>query len=395
MAERIRILFVDDEQHVLDGLLRLFRPQRQVWDMLTANSGAQALDLLAHEQVDVVVSDMRMPVMDGAQLLAQVQQLQPKTVRIILSGQSERERALRRVGPCHYYLTKPCDHQRIREVIERACALRVFLGGPPLDAWKPDDDGLPTLPQIYLGMMAELQSQDPSLVRLSALIEQDIAMASSLLHTVNSLAFGLNRTVASISEAVALAGMECLRAMVLGLHVFSTCGRQPGSGLDVVNLWHHSVATARLARAMVQAEHGAMEVAEAAFTAGLLHDSGQMLLAARDPSAYAAVIRTCTAETSLSEVETAVCGVRHEQAGAWLLLDWGLPDDVVEAVAWHHDPSRIPGNTLNALTAVHLADMLLHDVPEAARAVDPGLLNRLGVADRLEGWRELVAKSGG
>lgn len=395
MAERIRVLFVDDEQHVLDGLLRAFRPLRQSWDIATATSGQSALTQLANQPADVVVSDMRMPGMDGAELLTRVQAILPRSVRIILSGQSERERALRRVGPCHHYLAKPCEPQRLRVMIERAWDLRGFLRSPALETWRPDGEALPTLPQIYLGLMAELQNQDPSLVRLAALIEQDIGTAANLLHTVNSAAFGLKRTVSGIADAVALAGIECLRALVLALHVFTVCGRQQGSGLDLVALWQHSVATGHLARAIVQTEHGPAPVAEAAFTAGLLHDCGQMLLAARDPAAYAEALTGCVAGAGLSAAETQRFGVAHEQAGAWLLLGWDLPDDVVEAVAWHHQPERAaPDGRLDALAAVHLADALLQNVPPLPQQPDPNLLARLGLASRLDAWSQFIARTG-
>ena len=85
-----RILFVDDEAKVLDGLRNLLRRQRHEWDMLFALSGAAALEELAKAPVDVIVSDMRMPGMDGAELLTRVRTLYPQTARIVLSGHAER-----------------------------------------------------------------------------------------------------------------------------------------------------------------------------------------------------------------------------------------------------------------------------------------------------------------
>jgi CheY-like chemotaxis protein len=84
-----RLLFVDDEAMVLDGLRRALHGMREGWEMRFVESGAAALEALEKERYDAVVSDMRMPMMDGAQLLEEVKQRYPDMVRMILSGAVE------------------------------------------------------------------------------------------------------------------------------------------------------------------------------------------------------------------------------------------------------------------------------------------------------------------
>src|SRR5262245_37814840 len=98
-----KILFVDDEPNVLQGLERMLRSMRHEWEMQFAMSGPAALERLAEQTFDVIVSDMRMPGMTGAQLLTEVSQRHPHIVRIILSGQADQEDILRSVGPTHQY----------------------------------------------------------------------------------------------------------------------------------------------------------------------------------------------------------------------------------------------------------------------------------------------------
>ncbi len=125
-----RILFVDDVQKVLDGLKRMLRSMHKEWEMEFVDSGSKALALMAEEQFDVIVSDMRMPEMDGAELLTQVMKLYPSTVRIVLSGHSERETILRSVGLSHQYLAKPSDAATIKETV--TCALKDVLNSDRL-----------------------------------------------------------------------------------------------------------------------------------------------------------------------------------------------------------------------------------------------------------------------
>ena len=120
----IRVLFVDDEPRVLGGLRRMLRPMRHEWQMEFAQGGPEALDALAEQSFDVIISDMRMPGMDGGELLTEVMRRYPETVRIMLSGQSNKETVLRSVGPTHQYLAKPCDPELLKRVIARAYALR-------------------------------------------------------------------------------------------------------------------------------------------------------------------------------------------------------------------------------------------------------------------------------
>ena len=122
-----RILFVDDEPQILEGLQNLLHRHRRVWDMVFALGGEAALEELGCRPFDVIVSDMRMPLMDGATLLRRVQEQHSETVRIVLSGHVELTTALRAVSVAHQFLTKPCKPHELENVIQRACNLRALI----------------------------------------------------------------------------------------------------------------------------------------------------------------------------------------------------------------------------------------------------------------------------
>src|SRR5688572_86255 len=104
-----RILFVDDESRVLDGLARMLRGRRNVWNMSFAVGGAAALKRLDTETFDVVVSDLRMPDIDGLAVLTYARDKQPGAVRIALSGQTDLRMLTQTVSIVHQLLAKPCD----------------------------------------------------------------------------------------------------------------------------------------------------------------------------------------------------------------------------------------------------------------------------------------------
>jgi YesN/AraC family two-component response regulator len=172
-----RILFVDDEPMVLQGIQRSLRSMRAEWEIELASGGPEALETMAQAPFDVVITDMRMPGMDGAQLLDLVKARFPRTVRIILSGQSDRETILRSVGPSHQYLSKPCDVDELKQRLIRAFALRDMLDGPQLKEVISRLKTVPSLPALYVAVTEALQSPETSIAKIGNLIAQDMACA--------------------------------------------------------------------------------------------------------------------------------------------------------------------------------------------------------------------------
>jgi HD-like signal output (HDOD) protein len=389
------LLFVDDEPNVLRGLQRQLRPMRLEWDMNFVESGFQALELMATRPVDIVVSDMMMPGMDGSQLLGEVVKRHPQTVRIILSGHAEREAVLRLVGPAHQYLSKPCDAEELRRAILRAFALRDLLGNERLKELATRIKCLPSLPALYHQLMEEFQKDDPSPDRIGAIISHDIGMTTKILQLVNSAFFGLPQPINKPAEAVLYLGLATVRSLVLSLQVFSQFdpGVNRGFSLDV--LAHHCWMTGVVASRVAQAEQKDMRMRDQCFLAGLLHDVGQLILATDLPGEYTDVMRQAKEQNvPLGEIEQKQFGATHASVGAYLLGLWGLPNPIVEAVALHHCPSRCVEPEFSPVIAVHVADVFMHEQPGVDTelpppALDMDCLTRLGLAGRIETWRSV------
>lgn len=118
MSNASKILFVDDEAQMLVALSRVFRGKR--YDIMTANSGQEAWDILQNHEFTVIVSDMRMPEMDGAELLAKCLEKYPQSRRVLLTGYSDQDSTIRAInqGKIHQYISKPWDNDKLREVID-------------------------------------------------------------------------------------------------------------------------------------------------------------------------------------------------------------------------------------------------------------------------------------
>lgn len=396
-----RILFVDDEPMVLQGLQRSLRSMRAEWEMEFAASGPEALATMARSRFDVVITDMRMPGMDGAQLLDQVKKRFPQTVRFILSGQSDRETILRSIGPTHQYLAKPCDIDDLKQKLTRAFALRELLADPRLKETLCRLDSIPSLPSLYLAITNALRSPDTSITEVGNIIAQDMGMCMKVLQLVNSAFFGLPGQISNPRQAAALIGIDNLKALVLSVHVFSQF--ESSSDTDLSCLWKHCLATAGCAKAIARLQNAPRMMVDESFTAGLLHDVGKLILF----SAYKAECsriwkQAATEKIPALTLEREVLGCTHAAVGAYLLGLWGLPDSVVEAVAWHHQPAEAAPEFFSPLIVVHAANCLDHRLHSYAGCcetpeLDQSLLSRLGLAGRPPAWeltcRELDTKS--
>ena len=392
-----RILFVDDEPNVLDGLRRMLRPMRKEWEIAFAPGGEEALAILAGKHFDVVVSDMRMPGMDGAQLLSEVKQRHPQVIRVVLSGHSEKETILRSVGPTHQYIAKPCDPDQLRDIITRACALRDQLSEDALRDLVSQLSTIPSLPQTYTEIIEELQSPDASIKRVGQIVSKDVGMTAKILQLVNSAFFGLRHHVSNPSQAASFLGVDTLKALVLSVHIFSQLDNIKIEAFSLDTLWNHSAATGALAKRIAMAEGCAEQLRDLALLAGLLHDAGKLVLAANLPERYSGVLASAEGEgLELWEAERRILTNTHAEVGAYLLGLWGLPDPIVEAVAFHHNPSACLGDEFTPLTAVHVANALEHEADDTAEQqcedrLDADYLTQLNRADRLPAWRELSA----
>jgi putative nucleotidyltransferase with HDIG domain len=395
MSTKTRILFVDDEPNILEGLRRMLRGQRDRWEMAFAATGSAALAQMAEAPFDVVVSDMRMPGMDGAQLLTEVRQRYPATVRIVLSGHSDLELVMKSVGPTHQYLTKPCDVDKLKATVERAVALRSLLISDKLRTLVTGLHSIPSLPALYEEIVQALRSPDAALSVIGEIIGRDPGMSAKILQLVNSAFFGLGRAVASPGQAVSFLGLDTIRALVLSVNVFEQFDPQKIRAFRLESLWIHSLAVGTLARTIAILESSLKSVREESLLAGLLHDIGKLILVANLPNEYDAAQALASRERiCVTEAQRQVFGSSHPEVGAYLLRIWGIPDEVVEAVAFHHQPSASPADRFTALTAVHAANALDGVVPpgdpaRCPQTIDLPYLERLDLVDRLAEWRAI------
>lgn len=392
------ILFVDEEKFVHKALKRSFRKMRQEWDMRFAASPSEAIEIMKKEAIEVIVTETIFQGQSGLDFLKKVRAEHAHSVRIILSGYSDQDVVLKSVDLAHQYLAKPCEDEALKATISRAFFMKELLDHKALKNIVSQIDSLPTLPAVYVELVEELKSEDASIEKIGDIISKDIGLTVKILKIVNSSFFGLRQQVTNPAKAVSMLGLDLVKAIVLTSGTFDKFKNLKAPGFSLEQMWEHAMRTGAFAK--IIAKEGGLDRRETdiAFMAGLLHDIGKLLIAAHLPDSFA-VINKLAEKISIpiAEAETKVIGTNHSTIGAYLLGLWGLPDAILDATAFHHNPDNKPVTCLNSTTIVHIADALarsgqnIHQAQGTIDGLDYQYLQKAGHMTSLAQWKAACA----
>lgn len=400
------IIFVDDESVVLEDLRRSLRGKRDIWNMVFLEGGQAALDFMAKNTVDAVISDMRMPVVDGGSVMAEAAHRHPRSVRIVLTDQADQGMLLRAVGSAHQFLPKPCDTDRLVDIMHRLLNLQCNLGSESLRHLTDSLRSLPSPSKTFVALMAEIDLPTSSAASVGKIVESDLGLTAQILRLANSPCFSMPSRISSCKQAVQLLGLETVKALATLAEFHKIADRKPELQNVVARLAERSLSIGTAAARIARLEKLPLEMREAASTAGILCHVGSLVLQVNDTNAFNAAMENVEkGRSTLLEAETEKFGASHAQLGARLVGLWDFPPNITEAVCFHHTPSETltPDITrrVDVLACVHAAQFLVRtlnrpDMPAdemVKRGLDEDYLKAAGCFERIESWRDAVIEA--
>ncbi|MEM6987917.1 MAG: HDOD domain-containing protein [Pseudomonadota bacterium] len=325
------VVFVDDEIYILDGLRRSLRKKGVNWEMQFFQQAKDALKFIKTQPVDVVVSDMRMPSMNGAEFLQEVQKHQPNAVRLALSGQADSRLILESAHAIHQHISKPADIKTIVDTIEHSIDLQDKLSDPNLQSYVGSLKALPSMPHVYDEIMQMVGGETYDEKEIAALIEQDVGITATVLRIVNSDFFGNFGNIDTIAEAVSILGADTLKNIVLSENLFTQLEHCDWDELKRLNLMSKSVA------ALAHKLAGIAKVSERE----------------RDHCQLAGIVSTLGDMVILDAGEPGH-DITSPEISAYMLHWWAMPDSIVEAVLTHRE--EIDSDYINRPEPVSGAD---------------------------------------
>ena len=389
---RRKVLVVDDEPNVLHGIRRTLYKVRGQWGLLEAGSGEEAIEILDVESIDVLLCDLQLPGVDGSQVLSYASKVQPAAVRILFSGGDLDDLVLASTKHAHQFLLKPAQPHQLLERLESAAELQRSLEDERLMKVVSRCGDLPALPDLYLRVQREMESPQATVTSVGAILAADAAMSLRLLRAANSALARPRQEVTTVVQAVSLLGLDTVCALIIAADLFESPAPEVRT---LESLWKHSMEVAACAQALAKHERLDQRHQNLAFLAGTLHDVGELVLHARLGQEYAELVQQADAAgTTLEEAQRQHLGATHAQVGAYLLSLWGMPVEVVRAVAASHGPSEHAGDELMPLL-VHFADVFVTRAmptagPPHAR-LNTGWMTRRGATRRVADWRKVCA----
>jgi HD-like signal output (HDOD) protein/CheY-like chemotaxis protein len=393
------ILFVDEEKFVHKALQRSFRKLRDEWEMRFAANPSEALEALQAAPADVIVTETVFTNQDGMDFLQTVRDEHPESVRIILSGYADPNIILQSVNLAHQYLAKPCEDEALKATIARAFMIKELLGNDAIKQVISKIDSLPSVPSLYLELVEELKSEEASIAKVGDIISKDMGLTAKILKLVNSSFFGLPQRITNPAKAASLLGLDIVKAIVLASGTLDKFKKIQSPGFSMDQMWQHAYTSAVYAKIIAGDAGLDRKSVDTAFMAGLLHDIGVLLIATHLPEGFARILKHMhQSQTSMAVAEMQVIGTTHAAIGAYLLGLWGLPDAIIDAVAFHHSPGCKASEGLNLAIITHAANALAHsgdDISDSERIIDDidyTYFQETGRLADLKNWQKACAR---
>ncbi len=397
MSKKKNILFVDDEPNILQGLRRMLRVMKEEWDVSFANSGLEALKILTTKEFDIIVSDIRMPEMDGVELLKKVREHFPKVIRIALTGEMGDRLGFKAARVVNQCLFKPISIEQLRDAIDRASSLQENLANDAIKECVVKMEHLPSLPDLYEEIKRAVDCSQASMGDVADIISKDLAMTAKILQLANSAFFGISSRIDSIKQAITMLGLELIADLILTVHLFSSYDDKMCPGFSISKLWGRSLEVASLAHTIAKSEKQSQDVIDGSFLTGILVDIGKLILAVNFPDKYKEVIEKTNSDPSYDcRAEQELFSTTHAEVGGYLGSVWAFPHYVIEGVTYHHSPRKLKsGNSFCPLSAVHIADSLVYKSEFGKDdRLDTLYLQQLGLGGKLRGWEKQMAAMG-
>lgn len=366
------------------------------WTVDVVPSAADALERLSLAGVDVLVFEFGLSDMNETGFLDVLASDYAGLMHIVLLDEDEMDLAARDVPHAAHYLCRPVSVSEMENTIARVVFMQDLMNGERIRTAIGRFTSLPSLPQIYTELMQLLRDPDAGAADVAEIIQRDIGMTAKVLQMANSSFFAVPEEITNVRMAVTYVGFKLVQNLVLSVTLFDKFdfSRSP-PGFDPEEVQRHAFRTATAAYRLFKNEPFRDDV----FSAAMLHDVGKLVMASELAESYCGVYRRLeSGEGALAAVERERIGADHAEIGGFLLMEWGLPLPVVEAVTHHHEPSRVPQGHFGILAAVHVANALVGEWeaeaglrrPGQAPPLDHAMLEALGMSHRLETWRDHV-----
>ncbi len=363
------------------------------WNIVCVTKINETEQVLEQQYCDVLIVDYDISISGITDLLQKIATYYPHIARIIISDSAYKDNMLKSNIPGHQFLAKSTNIETLVNTVTRTYQIRTILNNDMLKDLVSQMATLPSLPSIYTEIVEELRSADPSIKRAGEIISTDAGMAAKILQLANSAFFSPAKQITDPVQATIFLGFETIKALVLSVHIFTQIDPKIAQTFHIEKLWKHSIFVAGNAKIITTSQSPKdKNLIDNAFIAGLLHDIGKVIFAVNLPERYKTIFENAQNNSiPLFKTELQNFQTTHAELGGYLLGLWGFPDEIVEALVFHHDPAKNISEKFSASTAVYLGNIFATtpDDRSLKNKLDMTYLNKMGFTLSVPKWRRL------
>jgi len=392
MKDKPSIVFVDDQNNVLQGFKRALRSLEETWDIHYATGGKETLRLMESTPTDIIVSDTNMPGMRGTELLKEVQTLHPEVIRLVLSGGGSRSDDISiLLRTSHQFFSKPFETEKLKTMVAHLLDLREKLNDDGLKKVVAGISKLPCSPFIYDAFKKQRESSSSDLDQMGSYIAQDPGLTAKMLQSLNSAFFGVNKAGIHPFIAAQSMGPGTISYLFDEDAHNHTIAESHLNYKFLATVYRQSLHCAYLVEALAAAENLPEALKNVGYVTGMLGNVGTIILANELAEPYAKLIPSFKSPATQAQAEKKALGASHDAVGAYFLALWGFPGATTRAVAYSLTPDKDPDQALNLTTLLHvaLAFVQADDLETQKSFLNLPYLEKLGVADKLQKWHDL------
>ena len=386
------IVFVDDQNNILQGFRRSLRNLENEWDIHYSIGGKETLRLMETTPIDIIVSDTNMPGMRGTELLKEVQSLYPRTTRLVPSGGGSRSDDISiLLRTSHQFFSKPFDIDKLKSTVDRLLALREKVGDQKLVELVAGISKLPCAPHIYEAFKKERDGSSADLDVMGGYIAQDPGLTAKMLQSLNSTYFGVNKAGIHPFKAAQSMGPGTINYLFDEDNHFHTIEKSHPNHDFLAQVYKQSLHAALLLEALASAENLSESLKNISYTAGMLSNVGAIILACGQPEAYAKLTPEFKSPAQQMQLESKTFGASSANVGAYFLGLWGFPEAICTATGHCQSPETAPQQALDLTALLHVAQALARadDLETQKSFLSMPYLEKIGAADKLQKWHDL------
>lgn len=395
MMDQYTILFVDDQPNILATYRALSKKDTSKREYYFVKDGAEAIEVLWNNKIDVLITDYNMPILDGLQLTAYVEKNFPSTVRVIVSGCMDYELFVDSMKHAHRFISKPATIKELISLLESISFIHSIINDNKIEKELLKITMMPALPDVYRRVCALMEDEENfSLKGIGDIIVEDLGMSSNILKFINSTYFSISEPVLRIDQAVSLLGADIIKMLILRETINSFVSNDEKGVVERV--LKHSALVSALVKQILVSEKQPREIVDLGYTIAFLHDVGRLVLNHSFHENYEHINKCINSNhCDIEEMEMKQIGISHSKIAAYLFSLWGLPKEIIIPLMNHHAINALDSSNPIVVAALHVADALEYhlvgsDFKTKSLLISESMVNSLGYGDRIDTWSTVV-----